>query len=204
MLGFIGERANREAIEQAISMMVAQFSNISFGELRQLDPGDLLTDVETLLYDQPLRLPANFAFLGRALSMLVGLATSLSPEFNFMEVATPYANQFMRQGGLDSILRLFGASSAQQLGRDLVREGISLARSVSTIPRSLEHVLERAERGDLRLIIESPALDPRLRRRLRRETASGLLSRPVPAWVPLGLIGALWLTITVRRRNGHV
>lgn len=203
ILGFIGEHANREAIEQAITLMLAQFSNISFGELRQLDPGEILTDVEMLLYDQPLRLPANFAFLGRTLSMLVGLATTLYPEFNFIEVATPYANQFMRQDGLDTFLRLFGASSAQQLGRDLVRESISLARSVTTIPRTLERVLERAERGDLRLIIESPALNPRLRRRTRRELATGLLNRPVPAWVPLGLVGALWLTIVARRRDGN-
>jgi len=203
VLGFIGERANREAIEQAIMLMLGQFSNVSFGELRQLDPGDILSDVEMLLYDQPLRLPANFAFLGRALSMLVGLATTLSPEFNFMEAATPYANQFMRQDGFETLLRLFGASSAQQLGRDLVRESVALARSVSSIPRTLERVLERAERGDLRLIIESPTLDPRLRRRIRREMASGLLNRPVPAWVPLGLVGVLWLTIVARRRNGH-
>lgn len=203
ILGFLGEHANRENIEQAIALMLAQFSNISFGQLREIDPGDILSDIETLLYDQPLRLPPHFAFLGRAMSMLVGLATTLSPEFNFMEVAQPYANDFMRQGGIDTLARLFGASSAQQLGRDIVREGVALARSVTTIPRTLERVLERAERGDLRLIIESPTLDPQLRRRRARTLARGVLNQPVPAWVPVGIAGAFAFMLFARRRNGR-
>lgn len=203
-LGFIGEHARLEAIEQAVAMMLAQFSNISFGELREVDPADVMTDIEALLYDQPFRLPAQFAFLGRALSMLVGLATTLSPEFNFMDVATPYANQFMRRGGLNGILRLLGVNSTQELGRELVREGASMARVLSTLPTTLERVLERAERGDLRLIIESPSLlDPQNRVRVGKRVATNVLNRPVPVWLPLSLASAVIVTMVVRRRDTH-
>ncbi len=203
-LGFIGENARLEAIEQAVAMMLAQFSNISFGELREVDPADVMTDIEALLYDQPFRLPAQFAFLGRALSMLVGLATTLSPEFNFMDVATPYANQFMRRGGLNGILRLLGVNSTQELGRELVREGASMARVLSTLPTTLERVLERAERGDLRLIIESPSLlDPQNRVRVGKRVATNVLNRPVPVWLPLSLASAVIVTMVVRRRDTH-
>lgn len=202
-LGFLGEHARLDAIEQAVALLLAQFSNISFGELRQVDPGDVMSDIESLLYDQPFRLPAQFAFLGRAMSMLVGLATTLSPGFNFMDVATPYANEFMHRNGLSGMLRLLGVNSAQQLGRDLVREGASMARVLSTLPTTLERVLERAERGDLRLIIESPSLDPRLRARVGGRVASSVLNRPVPIWVPLSLAGAFVVTMVMRRRDGH-
>lgn len=202
-LGFLGEHARLDAIEQAVALLLAQFSNITFGDLRQVDPGDVMSDIESLLYDQPFRLPAQFAFLGRAMSMLVGLATTLSPEFNFMDVATPYANEFMRRGGLSGVLRLLGVSSTQQLGRELVREGASMARVLSTLPTTLERVLERAERGDLRLIIESPSLDPRLRARVGGRVATGVLNRPVPVWVPLSLAGAFVVTMVMRRRNGN-
>ena len=199
-LGFVGERANHEALEQALGLMLVQYSSMSLGQLREVDPGEMLDDIESLLYNQPFRLPSEFAFLGRAMAMLVGLATHLSPEFNFLEVATPYARTFMFGSGLSGALRLVGVDSMEQLGRDLVRESVSLAKSISSIPHSLERVLAHAERGDLRLIIESPTLDPQLRRRTRF-VATSMLRRPVPAWIPLGIIGAYLIGLVMRRRG---
>lgn len=199
-LGFVGERANHEALEQAISMLLIQYSSMSLGQLREVDPGEMLEDIETLLYNQPFHLPSEFAFLGRAVAMLVGLATHLSPDFNFLEVATPYARTFMFGSGLAGALRLVGVDSVEQLGRDLVREGVSFAKSLTAIPHSLERVLTHAERGDLRLIIESPTLNPQLRRR-SRFVAPGMLRTPVPAWIPLGIVGAYLFSIVMRRRG---
>jgi hypothetical protein len=102
--------------------------------------------------------------------------------------------------GLASALRLVGVDSVEQLGRDLLREGVSIAKTLSAIPHSLERVLTHAERGDLRLIIESPALDPRLRRRSRFVPTS-MLRRPVPAWIPLGIVGAYLFGALLRRRG---
>ncbi|MGE5335671.1 MAG: ABC1 kinase family protein, partial [Nitrososphaerota archaeon] len=90
-LGFLGEGANRGQIEQAVGLMIGQFSAMPFGQLREMDPSIMLHEVESLLYDQPLRLPAYLAFFGRALAMLLGLATTLSPHFNILDATIPYA-----------------------------------------------------------------------------------------------------------------
>jgi predicted unusual protein kinase regulating ubiquinone biosynthesis (AarF/ABC1/UbiB family) len=155
--------------------------------------------VETSLYDQPFRLPAQFAFLGRMLGMLLGLTVTLSPRFDFAAVATPYAQQFMGRGGMDGVLRLLGVESVEALGRDLLREGIATARSLATMPRRLDKVLERAERGELHIVVESANFNSRTRRRTVRRLVRGGLNRPVPMWMPLGLIGAFALTRLVRR-----
>jgi predicted unusual protein kinase regulating ubiquinone biosynthesis (AarF/ABC1/UbiB family) len=202
-LGFLGEEAQLELIEQAIGILLARFGSMPFGQLRETDPSEVAGDVEELLYDQPFRLPSQFAFLGRAIGMLVGLATSLSPSFNFIDAATPYARQMIQQDGVSGFLRMFGVESVQALGRDVVREGISVARSMSSIPRTLERVLERAERGDLRLIIESPSLDPQLRNRVGRRVATNMLNKPVPVWVPVSMAGALVVLLAARRRDHH-
>lgn len=203
-LGFLGEMARRDVIEQAISLMLAQFSALPFGQIRDVDPRDVAGDVETMLYEQPLRLPVQFAFLGRALGMLLGLATALSPDINFIEVATPYASQFLRQDGLDGILRLLGVSSVNQLGLDLVRESVSLVRSVSAIPRRFERVLERAEQGNLHLVIESPETNQRQRKQVDRRIVGNMFNRPVPVWVPLSIAGVFVVTRVMRvvRRRG--
>src|SRR5262249_39759614 len=110
-LGVLAETAAREAIEQLVAAMLANYSELSAGQVRSVDPRGVLRDVGPAFYDNPLRLPAQFAFFGRAVGMLLGLVVGLSPRFNFLEVATPYAQEFMGTDGLSGILRLFGVES---------------------------------------------------------------------------------------------
>lgn len=202
-LGFIGEAADREVVEQIIGMMLTRFSALPFGQIRDVNQQEVMSDVGSVLYDQPLRLPAQFAFFGRMVGMLVGLTTMLSPNFNFARVATPYAQQFLRRDGVNSLLSVLGVESVGELGRTTLREGLSLAQSVAALPRRLDRVLARAEHGDLRLIVESATLNRRLRTRNSPRVATNALSRPVPAWVPLGIAGAFVITLFLRRHTAN-
>jgi predicted unusual protein kinase regulating ubiquinone biosynthesis (AarF/ABC1/UbiB family) len=199
-LGFLGDGADHNQIEQAVGLMLGQFSAVPLGRLREMDPEIMLHEVESLLYDQPLRLPAQLAFFGRAMAMLVGVATTLSPSFNMLDAMLPYAQEFLSESALDAIPRLLGARSWGDLGRTLARDGAAVARSVAALPQLAERVLERMERGELRMIIESPHLNPDLKRR-GVPRASAALSRPVPAWVPLGLAGVAAMAIVLWRRE---
>lgn len=204
-LGFLGETANREAIERAVGAMLTRFGAVPGRRGGGTDPREVLGDMGTTLYDQPFRLPAEFAFFGRMAGMLLGLTVALSPRFDFAAVATPYARQFMGSGGLNGLLGLLGIESVESLGRDLLRDALTTARSLATLPRRLDHVLERAERGELHIVVESVDLTPRARGHIRRGVAARVLGRPVPIWMPLSLLGAFALTrlIPRRRRRGR-
>ncbi len=198
-LGFLGPGVRRDTIEGAVETMLDRFGHLPFERLREIDPFELLREVESLLYGQPLRLPANFAFLGRAAAMLVGLATTLSPEFNFLEIAEPFARSLTSGGSLEGMLHMLGVESTSQLGRILAREGIAMARTVSQLPHLAERVLAQVERGELRLVLEGLEQNNKVRRQLVRTT----LNRPVPAWVPLTMAGVAAFTLIYRRRaNG--
>lgn len=202
-LGILGEHAQREVIEQVVSVMLTRYSGLPFAQIRNLDPSELLTEVGSALYDQPLRLPAQLAFLGRAASMLTGLCALLAPEFDLVAIVTPFARQFVRHGVLGGALALLGVDDVGALGRELVREGVSMARAVSALPKRLEHVLEHAERGELRLVIESANFGAPVKARVGPRAAFGLLNRPVPAWVPVGMIGILLAAVFARRRGAR-
>ena len=135
-LGFLGETAQHEVIERTVSMLMTRYASLPFSQIRTLDPAEVLAEIGTALYDQPVRMPSQFAFLGRAVSMLTGLCAIISPEFNLLSAAAPFARQFMQRSPISGVLALLGAESVDQLGRDLVREGISLARSMSALPAS--------------------------------------------------------------------
>ncbi|MGZ6389055.1 MAG: hypothetical protein ACXWQZ_07310 [Ktedonobacterales bacterium] len=162
-----------------------------------------MTDVGSVLYDQPLRLPAQFAFFGRMVGMLVGLTALLSPKFNFAQVAAPYAQQFLQRDGLNGLLSVLGVESVGELGRTTLREGVSLAQTVVALPRRLDRLLARAERGELRVVVESATFNRHLRMRKTQRAASNAFNRPVPAWVPLGIAGAFVVTLFLRRRTAN-
>ncbi len=204
-LGFITEEADRDALEQAIAALLARFSGVPLSQLGQVSPGQALEDIGDVLYDQPFRLPAQFAFFGRAVGMLSGLTASLTPNFNFLEVAAPHAQKLISEFGGGGILGMLGATSFENLAQNTLREGIAIARSLARLPRQLDRVIEKAERGDLRVIIEpAPGLGVRPLRR-RRGSASPMeaLNRPVPLWAPLGMAGAagIWALVSFIRKR---
>jgi predicted unusual protein kinase regulating ubiquinone biosynthesis (AarF/ABC1/UbiB family) len=206
-LGFLSETANREALEPIVEMLMSHLMRMNTSTTdaytalssRQagVHPREMLGDVTTTLYDQPFRLPAQFAFFGRMAGMLLGVTSALAPGFDFIAAATPYAEEFLggnEQGVLGNILQFFGVESTAALGQAVLREGIATAQSFLALPRRVDRVLERAERGQLHLIVENSDGASR-----NGKGAGNVLSRPVPMWVPLSLVGALGLVTLARR-----
>jgi predicted unusual protein kinase regulating ubiquinone biosynthesis (AarF/ABC1/UbiB family) len=144
-LGFIGEGANMMALERGVSLMMEQYYGMTLGEARDMDIPDVAEDVGKLMYGQPFQIPAQFAFTGRAISTLVGVATGLAPTFNFVEVATPYARKFLN---LD-------AGGIQEMIRTLPTQALEMGRLLLKLPKSLEHLITRLETGQLEVQLAS-------------------------------------------------
>jgi predicted unusual protein kinase regulating ubiquinone biosynthesis (AarF/ABC1/UbiB family) len=136
-LGFNGEGANSAAIERGLSLLLEQFYGMTLGEVRDLDIPEVVDDIGKLLYGQPFQIPAQFTFIGRAISTLVGVSTGLAPDFNFIDVATPYARKFM---GID----------IEGIGRTIQQLLSQLVETMNTLlkmPRSIERILTKLEAG---------------------------------------------------------
>lgn len=161
-LGFIGEGANLAAIERGMGMMMEQYFGMTLGEARQLDFPDVAQDIENLLYGQPFQVPAQFAFTGRAISTLVGVSTGLAPEFNFVDVATPYARKFL---GLDS-------EGMGQTLQELLSQFLDTGRVLLSLPSSLERVINKIETGQVEVKLAGITAGRRTRNRRRGAVAA--------------------------------
>jgi len=215
-LGFIGEGANMAAMERGVALMMEQYYGMTLGEARDMDIPEVAQDVENLLYGQPFQIPAQFAFTGRAIGVLVGVTTGLSPDFNFVEVATPYARKFL---GLD-------AEGAGETLQDIFNQVLETGRILLTLPSSLEQVITKLETGQIEVKMNGNGGNGRSRRRRRgrgertNEREGGLSGfswvllfgaemvggvvlavahQPIPSWFCLGLAGVTALALLVRR-----
>lgn len=131
------------AMEPFMEQILGQGGDLFGGDL-----GDILVDMETLLYEQPFQIPANFAFLGKALGMLYGLCVGLDPEISFLDEARPYVTEFTRAN-----VKLW----------DIVRErAVAIGSSLLELPPLAERVLHKAERGDLHFKVTIQGLDEKL------------------------------------------
>ena len=142
-LGFIGKGANLAALESGLRALLEQFYGMTLGEVRELDYPEVAEEIGKLLYGQPFQIPAQYAFLGRAVSTLMGVSTGLAPDFNFIECATPYARKFLGIN-LES-MRL----TTQQLLSQMLQAVTTLLR----LPRSMERILTKLEAGQLEIRI---------------------------------------------------
>jgi predicted unusual protein kinase regulating ubiquinone biosynthesis (AarF/ABC1/UbiB family) len=167
-------------------------------------------EIEDLFYQQPFRVPAKFAFAGRAVGTLSGLATGLAPDFNLVEVAVPYAQTFL---GL-------GRESAGQTAQQLVRQVLDAGRVSLTLPSTFERVLAKLEAGELEVQFGEDGRNGTSRRgRRSSSTRAPSLAAPLiacvallaagvalqvntlvlPGWFCLGLGGLLATSLVLRR-----
>src|SRR5438552_18941354 len=154
------------AIERGLSLLLEQFYGMTLGQARDLDIPEVVEDVGKLLYGQPFQIPAQFAFTGRAIGTLVGVSTGLAPDFNFVDVATPYARKFL---GLD-------AEGAGQTIQEIFNQLLQTGRILLTLPRSVEQVITKLETGQIEVRLAGNAPSGRSRRRgrgRRRDTSDG-------------------------------
>jgi predicted unusual protein kinase regulating ubiquinone biosynthesis (AarF/ABC1/UbiB family) len=91
----------------------------------------------------------------RAFSTLEGVGKGLDPEFNFMEVAKPFAMQIMTNGN---------GSEGNSFLNELGRQAAQVSSTALGLPRRLEDTLEKLERGDLRVRVRSIETERLLRR----------------------------------------
>ncbi|MBP0001632.1 MAG: AarF/ABC1/UbiB kinase family protein [Cyanobacteria bacterium SID2] len=112
-------------------------------------------DLYEIAYDQPFRFPATFTFVMRAFSTLEGVGKGLDPDFNFMEVAKPFALNLMNEGR---------EQYSNSLLSELSRQASEVSSTALGLPRRIEDTLDKLERGDLRVRVRATDTDRILRR----------------------------------------
>ncbi|YAF98876.1 MAG: ABC1 kinase family protein [Nodularia sp. CChRGM 3473] len=151
-LGAIAPTDDMGPVRRSVQYMLDNFMDKPFENQSVAAISD---DLYEIAYNQPFRFPATFTFVMRAFSTLEGVGKGLDPEFNFMEVAQPYAMQL--------ITNMNGSDNNSFLN-ELSRQAVQVSTTAFGLPRRLEDTLEKLERGDMRVRVRSIETERLLRR----------------------------------------
>ncbi len=151
-LGAIAPTDDMGPVRRSIQYMLDHFMDKPFENQSVAAISD---DLYEIAYNQPFRFPATFTFVMRAFSTLEGVGKGLDPEFNFMEVAQPYAMQLITD---------MNGSEGNSFLNELSRQAAQVSSTALGLPRRLEDTLEKLERGDMRLRVRSIETERLLRR----------------------------------------
>ncbi len=152
-LGALAPVDDMGPVRRSVQYMLDHFMDKPFENQSVAQISD---DLYEIAYDQPFRFPATFTFVMRAFSTLEGVGKGLDPDFNFMEVARPFAMQIMTDGN--------GADTGKSFLNELGRQAAQVGSTALGLPRRIEDTIEKLERGDLRVRVRSTETDRVLRR----------------------------------------
>ncbi len=159
-LGFLAPSSDRALLRRAIAWTVETFYEMSFAELQAVNPTEVFDQLQGVIYSESVRIPANFAFLGRAVGTLSGLCTAIDPSFQFITVAEPFARDLVgRRRGVAGVVGL------------VADEARSLAVTAYSLPYLTRGALESVQQGELDFrdeLAEVVRAVDRLERALRR------------------------------------
>ena len=150
-LGALVPTGDLTPVRRSVQYMLDNFMDKPFEE-QSVDA--ISEDLYEIAYGQPFRFPATFTFVMRAFSTLEGVGKGLDPNFNFMEVAQPFAMQIMNDSNNGN------GTIFDELGKQAVQVG----SSALGLPRRIEDTIEKLERGDLRVRTRSLESERILRR----------------------------------------
>ena len=151
-LGALAPTGDPGPVRRSIQFMLDNFMDKPFEDQSITSISD---DLYEVAYGQPFRFPATFTFVMRAFSTLEGVGKGLDPEFNFMEVAKPYAMQLMNGNVPETTSDILG---------ELGRQAVQVSNTALNLPRRLDDTIDKLERGDMRLRVRSIETDRILRR----------------------------------------
>ncbi|MEO8612636.1 MAG: AarF/UbiB family protein [Chloroflexota bacterium] len=161
-LGFLLPDADTERIEEATKAAFDQVWGLSMTDIKNVsytDARELGHEFNDLLYAMPFQVPQDFIYLGRAMGILSGMATSLDPAFNPWSELQPYAQKMIAQSltggsvmgveggalGLPIMQSLFNGNAGQtilEIGRMVIQKAVAL-------PGRVDSVLGQLDRGEL-------------------------------------------------------
>lgn len=134
-MGTLSPEADRQVMGDVMELAIADARG---EDIEQYRVQQIIEQVESTIYEFPLRLPRNLALVLRVATVVEGVCVTLDSDFDFIAVATAY----LREEG-------YYEETARELAKDAGRQVQRTSQALFTVPPKLDRTLDRLERENL-------------------------------------------------------
>jgi ubiquinone biosynthesis protein len=142
----VGGDINASRLEREILDILDIYHSLP---IRELNLGQLLLDLSTMLRENRLQVPVDLAIMIKALITAEGTARQLNPDLNVVEEAKPYIKRLVVERWKPKVL-----------WRDLRRNMYNLFSLQKQLPMRLSQIIEKIDRGELNIRFQHENLGP--------------------------------------------
>jgi predicted unusual protein kinase regulating ubiquinone biosynthesis (AarF/ABC1/UbiB family) len=160
-LGFLRRTSNLYSVKRAIAWTIDNYSRLTSKTVTFEDIEEINEDIKNIMREQPFTIPTEFAFLGRALGTLHGLATGLDPEFDMIKTVSPYVKNIV-----DTEKKNF-----QKL---FVTTLTDFAKTLFYLPQKVDNLIESLNHQNLPLSVKSTEIVKAINNSSKRNSITSL------------------------------
>ncbi|PWK13866.1 ABC1 kinase family protein [Tumebacillus permanentifrigoris] len=142
-LRFLLPHANRSELERVLELVVQFYEDEDMANVDYELVQHITDDIQSVMRQQPIQLPSEFIFLGRAVSTFIGVLYGLNPQIDLMEVGKPIINEWLSKNGGDQA-GVGGGSSGTW--KTVQKYALDIGRQLLKLPRQLSESLEEPRR----------------------------------------------------------
>ena len=137
---------NRMLLQRDLQRLVSGFHG---KPLKEIAFGAIINDALAIVRRYYLQLPSSYSNLFQSIVMLEGICTQLDPDYNLVELITPYTKRLIiKQHSGESFLRRLG-----EVSTDWAHLGM-------TLPQHLQRIIDSIERGQIEVGLRPATFDP--------------------------------------------
>lgn len=131
--------ADLTRLEQVEAELLERYSGLTMKQVQALAMSEwhnLAREYRDVIYEMPFQFPTELLFVGRAVAILFGIATTLDPEFDPWQAIEPFAMQM-------------AAAEVRRDWRGILGELEKATRMVFALPGQADRFFRQALQGDL-------------------------------------------------------
>lgn len=122
-MNFILPNANKKRLKKILKQTVEMYQNGSMKRMDATMMDQLTKDIRVIIKDQPIQLPADYLYLGRAIAIIFGILIGIYPDIDMEKWAKPKIKQWVGGKG-------FTESIYKQIAKDTFQPILSFPRAM--------------------------------------------------------------------------
>ncbi|MBN1657967.1 MAG: AarF/ABC1/UbiB kinase family protein [Anaerolineae bacterium] len=137
--GLLLPGADLKRLEEVEGELMARYSGLTLRQARNRAMSEwqgLAREYRDLLFEMPFQVPTDLLFIGRALALLVGMATTLDPDFDPWQAIQPFATEA-------------ATGEVRRDWREYLQEGVRAAQLLLSLPGHADSFFRQASQGNL-------------------------------------------------------